>query len=188
MPAFIQTLDEFLMLWIQDNLRGPVSNAVMIFFTTLGNSGAIWLVLGTVLLFFKKHRRLGLTLILSIAFCYVLNDLVIKHLMARPRPFLVIEGLTTLVRQPSSWSFPSGHACSSFVSALILTRAWGKRGAWFYLLAVMIALSRPFVGVHYVSDILVGAANGTLGGLLCWTAAGRIRARRSGEQPFPPSE
>ena len=168
-PVFecIQRIDAILMLWIQNDVRCAVLNPIMIFFTTIGNVGAVWLALGALFLCFKKYRRLGFHIIISIALCYVLNDLIIKQLVQRPRPFLTVEGLTALVAKPSSWSFPSGHACSSFAAAYVLTKALKKKGAWSYALATLIAISRPYVGVHYVSDILAGAIVGTLGAILC---------------------
>ena len=167
MLEFIQRIDVILMLWIQNDVRCAGFNPIMIFFTTIGNVGAVWLALGALFLCFKKYRRLGFHIIISIAFCYVLNDLIIKLLVQRPRPFLIVEGLTALVPEPSSWSFPSGHACSSFAAAYVLTKALKKKGSWSYALAVLIAVSRSYVGVHYVSDILAGAIVGTLGAILC---------------------
>jgi len=162
----IQTLDTQILLFIQDNVRGGVLNAVMVFFTYLGEKGFVWLVLGAAMLITKKHRRSGVYLIACIALCFLVGELIVKNLVARPRPFLTIPELTALVRRPTSWSFPSGHACASFACAFALTWRYKGRGAWFYILAVLIAVSRLHVGVHYPSDILAGALIGTAGSIL----------------------
>ena len=162
----IFSIDKSIMLFMQENLRGAIINPIMIFFSTIGNSGAVWLILGAFLIFSKRNKKAGLYVILSVALCYVFNDLIIKPIVARPRPFLEIEALTVLVSKPGSYSFPSGHACAGFAASYVLTKFYGKKGAAFYALAVAISISRPFVGVHYPSDILVGAIVGTIGSIL----------------------
>ena len=165
MFEIIQNIDANLMLFIQNNLRSEFLNPIMIFFTTIGNTGAVWLIFGAVLMITKKYRKIGLCVILSVSLCYVFNDMIIEQIVQRPRQFLSIEGLNTLVSKPSSFSFPSGHACAGFASSYTLTKMFGQRGAAAYILAVIIAFSRPYVGVHYVSDILVGAVVGTVGSI-----------------------
>jgi len=156
-------LDVSIMLFIQESLRFPVLDSIMKVITFLGNTGMIWIITGIVLLIHKKYRLVGFQVLITLAICWCLNDLVIKNLVARPRPYIVIENLEILIPEPSHYSFPSGHACSSFASAYVLARNFGKKGAWFYVLAVLIAISRPYVGVHYVSDILAGMLLGTAG-------------------------
>ena len=157
------------MLFLQNSVRSGVLNVIMIFITTIANCGAVWLVLGAVMMCTEKHRKAGLYVILSVALCYVFNDLIIKPVMARPRPFLEIDTLSVLVSKPTSYSFPSGHACAGFAASYIFTRFYGKKGALFYILAILIAVSRPYVGVHYLSDVLVGAAVGTVGSMVLYS-------------------
>ena len=90
-----------------------------------------------------------------------MNDLVLKDLFARSRPFMEIDRLDVLVAFPMSHSFPSGHASSSFAAAYVLAKEFGRKGAWGYLPASLIAISRIYVGVHYLTDILGGAILGT---------------------------
>ena len=175
----ISAFDSAAMLFIQEHIRCGVLTPIMIFFTTLGEAGMVWLLLSAVLLCFKKTRRTGFLLLLSVAICYVINDWMIKPVVGRPRPFLAMEGLVALTKAPGELSFPSGHTCASFAAALALTKCWGKRGAWFYILAVLIAVSRPYVGVHYVTDIVAGAIVGTLGTLAIFAVAARIEGRKT---------
>lgn len=172
----IQSFDAGALLYIQDYLRCPLMNGIMVFITRLGNSGFIWILTGVVLLFPKKTRRGGVDLLICIAFAFVLNDLVLKPIIARPRPFESIESLRILITAPSSYSFPSGHANASFAAAYALTRAFGKKGAWAYVLAVLIAFSRCYVGVHYPSDVLAGMAVGTLCAALAYALSQRCKA------------
>ena len=86
-----------------------------------------------------------------------LNQIVIlfEH---RVRPY--DAGLTHLIVSPSTdWSFPSDHATAAFsiAAAFLLHRIWG-RGLVFLVLAAIISLTRVYVGTHYVSDLIGGAA------------------------------
>jgi undecaprenyl-diphosphatase len=71
------------------------------------------------------------------------------------------------VRTPRTSSFPSGHASAAFFSATVLT-AWAA-SAWaplWFVIAVIVATSRPFVRIHHASDVIAGAAVGAaLGGV-----------------------
>lgn len=162
MISVIQNFDANALLYIQDFIRVPFLNAIMVFFSTIGNSGFLWIALGIVLLIPRHTRRGGFELLMCLLAAYIINDLVIKELVARARPYDNIESLKILVNPLSSYSFPSGHANSSFASAMALALAFGKKGAWAYIPAAMIAASRCYVGVHYPSDVFAGMLVGTL--------------------------
>ena len=98
----------------------------------------------------------------------------LKVLIARPRPCHALEGVRLLVDCSASFSLPSSHAVTSFAYAVplsLLTRPF-LPALWRLfplVLAVMVALSRPYLGVHYPSDILAGALLGSgVAGMLCW--------------------
>lgn len=166
MFQLIQTWDEAIMLFIQNFIRNAVCDPIMIALAYMGEAGAVWIAIAVVMLLFKKNRVHAAKMLIALALCFCFNDLVLKYIFQRPRPFLVIEGLTAIVSHPSSFSFPSGHACAGFACAYALKNSFEGKGKWFYVLAVFIALSRPYVGVHYFTDIIVGAIVGTCGSWL----------------------
>jgi undecaprenyl-diphosphatase len=128
-----------------------------------GNNGAIWFALGVLLaLVDSSNRDEWLVCGLLGPFAIGLNYLV-KLIVRRPRP--VLEGLPPLGGAPSSLSFPSAHATSSFAVATAMTRVdtWG---ALAFLLALALALGRPYLGMHYPSDVLAGALLGIALGLI----------------------
>lgn len=164
----IQNIDTHVLLYIQDFIRTPFLTGIMVFFSLIGNSGFVWIALGLVLLIPKKTRRGGFQLLLCLLAAYIINNLIFKELVARIRPYDVIDGLSILVKPLSSYSFPSGHTNSSFAAALALTLAFGKRGALAYIPAALIAFSRCYVGVHYPSDVLAGLLVGTLAAFITY--------------------
>lgn len=162
MTSAVLNFDSAALLFIQENLRSDFLTPVMTFITRLGDAGFIWILLGIVLLFPPKTRRGGFDMIICLAAAFVLTDIVLKDLIGRIRPYEVIEGLKLLVAPETSFSFPSGHTSASFACATALTLSFGKKGAWSFVLAALIALSRLYVGVHYPTDVLGGIVVGTL--------------------------
>ena len=154
------------MLFFQ-NIRIPVVNEIMKFFSAIGDTGLVWFVIIAALLVFKKTRRIGFDILLSLAVCWCVSNLVIKPIISRVRPYVQIPELTVLIKYPPDTSFPSGHACSSFTCAIVGDRSFRDKRirAGFWLLASLITISRIYVGVHYPTDLLAGALIGVLGGL-----------------------
>ncbi len=83
-----------------------------------------------------------------------------KRLIRRERP--VIEELPALGYAASSLSFPSAHATSSVAAAIAMGRVAPSARPVLYALAALICVGRPYLGMHYPSDVLVGVGLGTL--------------------------
>ena len=159
----LMEIESSILLWIQNNLRCGILTPVMRVITTLGNGGAFWIVLTLLLLVFKRTRRMGVYCAASMLLTLLVVNLCIKPLAARTRPYELIEGLQILVSRPHDYSFPSGHSANSLTCAWTIFRLAPKKyGVPALVLAVLIALSRLYVGVHYPTDVLAGAAIGVL--------------------------
>jgi undecaprenyl-diphosphatase len=90
----------------------------------------------------------------------------LKTAVDRPRPYEVIPEADPLLRWDLSSSMPSGHAAASAAGAVILGYLLGGRWAWaVWVLTVAVGFARVYIGVHYPSDVLAGAALGALVGL-----------------------
>lgn len=94
-----------------------------------------------------------------------LNQLVLLG-VHRPRPYL--GGLTHLLIAPSTDpSFPSDHATASVaIAAAFLLNGMPRRGLFFLGAAVVLCLSRIYVGTHYFTDVLGGAATGLVAAVI----------------------
>ncbi len=150
-------LEGNILLWIQDQIRCPALTPVMRLLSTLGNGGVFWIVLTLAMLAFRQTRRTGMYCAVAMLLTFVLVNLCLKPLVDRVRPYEIFEGLTILVKQPSDASFPSGHSANSMACAWTIFRtAPRKYGVWALILALLIALSRLYVGVHFPTDVLSG--------------------------------
>lgn len=105
-----------------ESLHNPVLDPVMKGLTFLGNAGCFWIALAVVLLFFKRTRKIGITMAVSLVLSLIFTNLIIKNLVNRTRPFVADPALlqTMLVKLPSDSSFPSGHTSASVAAAVAI--------------------------------------------------------------------
>lgn len=149
---------EFSFLYALQELHNPVLDAIMVFITTLGDDGLFWIAVGVVCLFFKKHRKMGMQVLLSMLFTYIIGNLILKNVFARPRPCDIDTAVTMLIPRPHGHSFPSGHSMNGMVAAVALFFNNRKIGIPAVVLAVLIGFSRMYLFVHFPTDVLGGFA------------------------------
>lgn len=152
------------LLWIQQWLRGPWLDGPVTAFSTLGNAGMLWLVLSVLMLLFRRTRKAGALGLVALVVGFLLCNGLLKPLVHRTRPWLVVEGLRAMVDPGDAHSFPSGHTCAAFAAAWTwrkhLPRRWMGQVAVFA--AVLMGLSRLYLGVHFPTDVLAGGLVGVL--------------------------
>lgn len=146
-------------------LHGTFFDKIVLFITHLGDAGIIWIALGIVLLFFKKYRKSGASVLVALIFSLIFCNLIFKNLVARVRPFDADPLLDNLVHE-DSFSFPSGHTSASFAAAFTLLYYYRKEGIAALILAILIGLSRMYICVHYPTDVLGGILFGALSAFL----------------------
>lgn len=167
----IQAFDVTILNAIQSALKCDFFDGFVVFINYLTTSGIIWIVAGILLLFFKKTRAAGIVLLAALAVGFLTGDVILKHLVNRPRPFLSNSNVVLLIEAPSGSSFPSTHSCLAAAATTVLLAK--KRALGFIALAltVCIAFSRLYLYVHYPTDVLCGLLLGVLCGLLMlWIA------------------
>lgn len=160
------SLDWSILRAIQNVLVCPFLDFWMPKLTTLGNGGMIWALAGVVLLCTKKYRKQGALLLAGLLVGALVGNVLLKNLIARPRPCWVDKSVPLLIPMPQDYSFPSGHTMASAIGATILTGTDKRFGVIAIPLAVLIAFSRLYLYVHFPSDILGGAVLGIGIGLL----------------------
>ncbi|NCU05879.1 MAG: phosphatase PAP2 family protein [Chitinophagaceae bacterium] len=149
-----------------NNQHTDVADVVLKYFTYVGD-GTFMAVLGVILWLIGK-KKLGLLLILS----FILSGLLaqgIKRLEQRPRPGLYFKQPEMIHKVDDKLlkgnnSFPSGHTTTAFATFSLLAFAARNRAAQtaFFIVAVIVAYSRIYLGAHFTEDVLAGAALGFL--------------------------
>lgn len=162
MIGAIQNADIKLLLLIQKRVRCAFLDRIMPGVTTLGTCGAIWGVVMLIFLRLPRYRKTGLILFITLLLCALISNVLLKPLVARPRPCHVFPEKPLLISCPVDFSFPSGHTMSSFASALVISNANEIYGVIAFVLAALISFSRLYLFVHYPSDVLAGSAIGVI--------------------------
>jgi undecaprenyl-diphosphatase len=154
--------------WIAQHRLSPLND----FFVALGTVeklGAIW-ILCAIALGIAERRGLARTIALAAVtglttFAADSVSFGVKDMTHRTRPFVAHPDIHPLYVVHSS-SFPAGHAATAFAGATVLTYAARRLWPLFVGLAVAVAFSRVYVGVHYPTDVLAGATIGIVVGIV----------------------
>jgi len=163
----ILEFDSTVLLWIQENIRNPILNPVFIFITHLGDSGIFWIALSLILCIFKKTRKAGFFALGALLLSVIVNNAILKNLIGRIRPYEIIAGLECLVKHATDPSFPSGHTGASIAAATVYLKTLPKKFSIpALILAILISLSRLYIGIHYPTDVIAGAITGAALGLI----------------------
>jgi len=155
----LKDIDRAGLVFARTHGHPPAAERVVSAYSRAGEHAACWLALGLAGATLTRHperRRAWLRGAGTVGASYCVNQAV-KFAVRRRRPEL--PGLRALTPTVSRLSFPSAHATTSFAAA----RAYsGLAPAWaLYAAAAAFAVSRPYLGVHYPSDVIAGALLGT---------------------------
>jgi len=176
----LRRLDTALLRLMRTRAHGPAAESAMRALGSAGEWGAIWVGGGLAAAALDRRRRGRWVIAAAIGPLAVGANFAVKLAVRRERPRL--DGLPPLAAAPTELSFPSAHAASSLAAATAMARvAPGARGP-LYGLAALICLTRPYLGMHYPSDVLAGAALGTALGR-AWPGLGRDGTVRTAAAP-----
>ena len=149
-----------------DRLRGhPVADRIFYAASELGDFSVIWVLLGAARgVRSPRHERAAVRLFVGAMAESALVNGVIKSFFRRSRPPWDVERPHNL-RRPLTSSFPSGHATAAACNVLLLSE---DDPLWplYVAVGVVVASSRVYVKIHHASDVLAGAAVGTILGLI----------------------
>lgn len=158
---WILSTDVHVLFWLH-RLAGPHMNSFITLFTTGINCLWLWLGLAAAGLWNRRSRWITLTIIVAVIAAVFIGDVVLKHVVMRIRPYIVIEGAPVVeaLKYPVSYSFPSGHSFFFFAGATVIYCYRQCLGILAYGLAAVVAFSRMYLFMHFPSDVLAGAVLG----------------------------
>lgn len=168
MADFLYSIDLSVLYFINNTIANPIFDNFFIFITNVKNWYLVYILLWLLLIF--KGGRLGKIAAAGIVLLIVASDQLssqfLKNIFDRIRPCNALEDINVLVHCSRSFSFPSSHAVNNFAVAFYFYRLYPKLKWILFTVAFLVALSRPYVGVHYPSDILAGAFIGMFVGFI----------------------
>lgn len=147
-------------------IHNRLLDSIMIFITSLGDNGIIWVVTSIVLISLKNYRKCGFMIIIALILSVFVVNVIMKNLFSRSRPCWIDKSINLKVKNPKDFSFPSGHTSSSFAAAIAIFLSYTTGGIIALILASLIGFSRMYLFLHYPSDVLVGAVLGIICGVL----------------------
>lgn len=148
------------------------------FVSFLGDGGIFLIVLSIIFMLFKKTRRYGAAILLSIGIGALITNLWLKPWICRPRPYTnegsIFHELWLVMGQhsESDKSFPSGHTTAAFSAMTAVFLVGNRRISWTaFIFGILMGISRIYLAVHYASDVLggivVGLVAGSIGYFIC---------------------
>lgn len=150
----IQAFDVWFLTTFRELCNAPWLDTIMLVVSALGDNALIFIIIALCL---PKKRVVLSALAVNALFCNV----ILKPLIARVRPYDLL-GYDVLVSHLGDFSFPSGHTSAAFALAAATQFVKPKWGKAMYAFAILMGISRLYLGVHYVTDILCGALLGWL--------------------------
>ena len=203
----ITQLDGNLLIGIQHLLNADWLTPIMKGITFLAEDGIVLIILCILMILFKKTRRLGIICALSLALTFISCNLILKPLVDRVRPWITFQMVNALLPPPEDASFPSGHSANSmgfawgmFIATMPARTAsgrsyetvrclgWKGEGLpprtmhkWSIaavVLAVLIGVSRLYLGMHYPSDVVCGLLLGMIAATIAYKIILMIEDKR----------
>ena len=162
----IQSNDHRLMRRVH-RWRAPRWFRILMIVATRGGDGWLWYALGLILVVFGGPHRfaaIGAASSAVVAGIFIFRTL--KHASHRKRPCEIEPHCWAVITPPDRFSFPSGHAMTSFAIAIAVGSFYPQCQPSLLAVAAMIAVSRIIVGMHFLTDIIAGALIGALIGYL----------------------
>lgn len=163
-------MNELAILDAIQGIHAPWLDSIVAAYTTTGDHGIIWILLGICLIIFRRTRKIGVAVLLALAIGALITNCVLKPVVMRPRPCDVNPAINMIVPRPGGSSFPSGHTTAAFAAfgAILFSREPKSPIALVVatgVAAIIMAFTRLYAYVHYPTDVLAGAIVGLLAGL-----------------------
>jgi undecaprenyl-diphosphatase len=170
---FLYSFDLAIFYFINHSLSTGFLDKFFSIITDVNNWYIAYIILAGIAFF--KGRARGKILVVGLILLIIVTDQtgfrILKELFERVRPCNALTDVITPLGCAGGYSFPSNHALNNFAAATFISRLFPNYKWIVFIVALMIAISRIYLGVHYPSDILAGALIGVIFGYLFSLAA-----------------
>lgn len=176
--SIFDSFDMSVFTFFGEQIQSAAMNIVAEFITFFGGSSFVipMAVAGAIMIPFKKTRKFGMAVLFAVLVGTLLTNLVMKPLFARPRPYIYYADNPVFMswhefaggHLESEKSFPSGHTTAAFeLGVAIFLVMKNKKIAWIFpVFSALVGLSRIYLMVHYVTDVIGGVFVGVFAGIM----------------------
>lgn len=175
--SIFDSFDMSVFTFFGEYIQSSVMNIVANFITFFGGSEFVtpMAVVGALLIPFKKTRKFGMAILFAVLVGTLCTNLVMKPLFARPRPYVYYAENEAFMNWynfagahvESDKSFPSGHTTAAFELGIAMFLVLNKKYSWvFPVISALVGLSRIYLMVHYVTDVIGGVCVGVFAGIM----------------------
>ena len=178
----ILNIDGAILSWLHSlaELTGGALTPLMSFITLIGEKGITMFLLALCLMLFPKTRKAGVCIFGAVCCGALITNVILKDLVARPRPFeveVLYREWWQFVGSPAEdgFSFPSGHVTAAAAGTTAICLMWGKK--WIIpsvAYVFLMALSRNYLMAHYPSDVIAATCVGILSATAAYMISGFI--------------
>ncbi len=174
--SIFDSFDMSVFTFFGEQIQSAFMNIVAEFITFFGGSEFVMpmAVVGALLIPFKKTRKFGMAVFFAIIVGTILTNLIFKPMFDRPRPYVYYAENPLFMswyefagaHVESDKSFPSGHTTAAFEIGIALFLVFNKKFSWIFpVCSVLVGLSRIYLMVHYVTDVMGGMVVGIIAGV-----------------------
>lgn len=176
--SIFDSFDMSVFTFFGEQIQSTFMNVVAEFITFFGGSEFVipMAVAGAIMIPFKKTRKFGMAVLFAVLIGTLFTNLIFKPMFDRPRPYVYYEDNPVFMawynfagaHVESDKSFPSGHTTAAFeLGVAIFCVLRNKKFAWIFpVFSALVGLSRIYLMVHYVTDVLGGVVIGTFAGVM----------------------
>ena len=175
--SIFDSFDMSVFAFFGEQIQSATMNIVAEFITFFGGGSFVtpMAIVGALLIPFKKTRKFGMAVLFAVLVGTLHTNLVMKPLFARPRPYIYYADNPIFMswhefagsHLESEKSFPSGHTTAALELGVALFLVLNKKYSWIFpVFSVFVGLSRIYLMVHYVTDVIGGVCVGVFAGIM----------------------